>query len=104
MLRSLHSQAPELKSHREIGLMREAGKVVAEALRLCREKAKVGARTIEIDSAVERTTSGTGPCRFSKVIPGRSPNSPFPRSPASQSMSRSCTASPGNAKSVTAIW
>jgi methionyl aminopeptidase len=33
--------------------MREAGKVVAEALRLCRAMAKPGTRTIEIDQAVE---------------------------------------------------
>ena len=35
-LRSLFQRAPELKSMREIGLMREAGKIVSEALGLCR--------------------------------------------------------------------
>src|SRR5205807_4699860 len=53
MLRSLYSHAPELKSPREIGLMREAGKLVAEALRLCRALARPGAKTVEIDQAVE---------------------------------------------------
>src|SRR5262245_43954538 len=38
---------------REIGLMREAGKLVARALRICREMAKPGARTAEINQAVE---------------------------------------------------
>ena len=33
--------------------MREAGKLVAEALRLCRAMAKPGVKTIEIDQAVE---------------------------------------------------
>src|SRR5262245_49291299 len=33
--------------------MREAGKIVAEALRLCRELVKPGVRTIEIDQSVE---------------------------------------------------
>ena len=53
MLRSFFHNAPELKSPREIGLMREAGKVVAEALRLCRTMAKPGTKTLEIDQAVE---------------------------------------------------
>jgi methionyl aminopeptidase len=49
----MFQRAPELKSAREIGLMREAGKIVAEALRICRDLAKPGVRTIEIDQAVE---------------------------------------------------
>ncbi len=53
MLRLFSTQKPELKSPREIGLMREAGKVVAEALRICKEKAQPGTRTVEIDQAVE---------------------------------------------------
>ena len=47
------SKAPELKSPREIGLMREAGKLVARALRICRQMARPGVRTVEIDRAVE---------------------------------------------------
>jgi methionyl aminopeptidase len=46
-------KAPELKSLREIGLMREAGKLVAEAHRICRELAKPGVKTVEINRAVE---------------------------------------------------
>lgn len=53
MLRSIFQRSPELKSMREIGLMREAGKLVARALQLCREMAQPGVRTIEIDQAVE---------------------------------------------------
>lgn len=52
MLRSLFPSKPELKSSREIALMREAGKIVAEALRLCRSMAIPGTKTIEIDQAV----------------------------------------------------
>jgi methionyl aminopeptidase len=46
-------KAPELKSPREIGLMRDAGKIVAEALAMCREMARPGVRSIEINAAVE---------------------------------------------------
>jgi methionyl aminopeptidase len=53
MLRALFQNKPELKSLREIGLMREAGKLVAEALRLCRSMAQPGVRTMDIDRAVE---------------------------------------------------
>ena len=37
MLRAFFNRKPELKSSREIGLMREAGKLVAVALRIARE-------------------------------------------------------------------
>jgi methionyl aminopeptidase len=53
MLKFFNSHKPELKSPREIGLMREAGKLVAEALRICREMCKPGAKTVDIDRAVE---------------------------------------------------
>src|SRR5215211_2574579 len=53
MLRANTNRPPELKSARELGLMREAGKLVARALRICREMAKPGTKTIEIDQAVE---------------------------------------------------
>ena len=53
MFQEFFQKAPELKSPREIGLMREAGKIVAEALAMCREMAKPGARSIEINLAVE---------------------------------------------------
>lgn len=53
MFRQQIQKAPELKSLREIGLMREAGKLVARAHRICREMAKPGVKTVEINRAVE---------------------------------------------------
>jgi methionyl aminopeptidase len=47
------SPPPELKSARELGLMREAGKLVAKALQICRSMAKAGVKTGEIDKAVD---------------------------------------------------
>ena len=78
MLRQFFSRSPELKSPRELGLIREAGKIVAEALRLCRQMAQPGAKTIDIDQAVEALY------RQYKAIPlfkGYSgPKVPFPAS------------------------
>jgi methionyl aminopeptidase len=71
------SKAPELKSPREIGLMREAGKVVAKALRVCREMAKPGTRTLDIDQAVEALYASHGATPLFKGYPGRVP---FPAS------------------------
>lgn len=73
MLRSFFRQAPELKSAREIGLMREAGKVVAQALRLCREMARPGARTLDLDQAVEALYASHGAIPLFKGYPGRVP-------------------------------
>jgi methionyl aminopeptidase len=53
VLSKLFKNRPELKSPRERGLMREAGKVVAAAHHLVREMAKPGVKTIDIDQAVE---------------------------------------------------
>jgi methionyl aminopeptidase len=74
LLRKL--QLPELKSKREIGLMRESGKLVAEALRICRSLAKPGTRTIEIDRAVEALYARHGATPLFKGYPG--PKVPFP--------------------------
>jgi methionyl aminopeptidase len=73
MLKSFFQNAPELKSPREIGLMREAGKIVAEALRLCRQMAKPGVKTIEIDQAVEDLFAKRGVIPLFKGYPGRTP-------------------------------
>jgi methionyl aminopeptidase len=78
MLRSLFHKAPELKSTREIGLMREAGKIVAEALRLCREMARPGTRTSEIDRAVEALFAKYNATPLFKGYPGQ--KVPFPAS------------------------
>lgn len=73
MLRSLFPQKPELKSSREIALMREAGKIVAEALRLCRAMARPGTKTVEIDQAVEALYAKYGAQPLFKGYPGRVP-------------------------------
>lgn len=73
MLRSFFQKAAELKSPREIGLMRESGKVVAEALRLCRSMARPGLRTFEIDRAVEALYARHGATPLFKGYPGRVP-------------------------------
>ena len=64
---------PELKSPREIGLMREAGLLVAEALRLCRSMAKPGVKTVEIDKAVEDLYASRGAVPLFKGYPGQGP-------------------------------
>lgn len=73
MLRQNTNRPPELKSAREIGLMREAGKLVVQALRICRELAKPGARTIEIDQAVETFYAEHGAIPLFKGYPGKTP-------------------------------
>jgi len=69
---------PELKSAREIGLMREAGKLVAAALQICRDKCQPGVRTIEIDQAVEAFFRGHNATPLFKGYKG--PTTPFPAS------------------------
>jgi methionyl aminopeptidase len=64
---------PELKSPREIGLMRQAGLLVAEALRLCRSIAKPGVKTVEIDRAVEDLYTLRGAVPLFKGYPGKIP-------------------------------
>jgi len=80
VFRQFFSKAPELKSAREIGLMRESGKIVAEALRTCREMAKPGVRTIEINRAVEAIYAKYGATPLFKGYPGPNPKVPFPAS------------------------
>jgi methionyl aminopeptidase len=72
-LRSLFQRAPELKSMRELGLMRESGKIVSEALRLCRSMIHPGVRTLDIDQEVERLYARYGALPLFKGYPGRVP-------------------------------
>jgi methionyl aminopeptidase len=58
--------------------MRDAGKVVAEALAICREMCKPGVRTIEIDRAVEALFNKYGATPLFKGYPGHNPKVPFP--------------------------
>ena len=73
VLRTIFSQKPELKSSREIALMRESGKLVAEALRLCRAMAVPGARTVDIDKAVEALYASRNAMPLFKGYPGKVP-------------------------------
>lgn len=73
MLKSLFPSRPELKSAREIALMREAGKLVAEAHRLCKSMAVPGTRTADIDAAVEALYASRGAEPLFKGYPGKVP-------------------------------
>lgn len=59
-----------------MGLMRESGKIVAEALQLCRQLCRPGVRTIEINLAVEALYAKYGATPLFKGYPG--PKIPFP--------------------------
>lgn len=59
-----------------MGLMREAGKIVAEALNLCRETCKAGVRTADINQAVEALYNRYGALPLFKGYAG--PKVPFP--------------------------
>src|SRR5260370_41904628 len=78
MLKWFSYGAAELKSAREIALMREAGKLVARALGMVREMAKPGVRTIEIDRAVEDYFQRHNAVPLFKGYPGQ--KVPFPAS------------------------
>jgi methionyl aminopeptidase len=80
VFRQLFSKAPELKSAREIGLMREAGKLVARALQICRDLAKPGTKTIEIDRAVDEFYRCHNAIPLFKGYPGQNQKVPFPAS------------------------
>ena len=73
MLRANTNRPPELKSAREIGMMREAGKLVARALKICRDLAKPGVKTIEIDQAVEAFYARYNAVPLFKGYPGKTP-------------------------------
>jgi methionyl aminopeptidase len=76
VLRSFFQRGPELKSMREIGLMREAGKLVAQALRMARAMCQPGVRTLDIDQAIEALFAKHGATPLFKGYPG--PKVPFP--------------------------
>jgi len=80
VLRQFFNRPPELKSTREVGLMREAGKLVSRALHLCRAMARPGVRTFEIDRAVEALYAQHGALPLFKGYPGQNPKIPFPAS------------------------
>src|SRR5205085_9508386 len=67
------NRPPELKTARELAMMREAGKLVARALKICRDMARPGVRTIEIDQAVEKFYAEHNAAPLFKGYPGRVP-------------------------------
>jgi methionyl aminopeptidase len=73
MLRPANYRPPELKSSREMALMRESGILVARALKICRDLAKPGVRTIEIDRAVEAFYAAHKATPLFKGYPGKTP-------------------------------
>ncbi|CAN5120785.1 type I methionyl aminopeptidase [soil metagenome] len=73
MFRNQQAKPPELKSPRELALMRESGRVVVGALKICREMAKPGVRTIEIDMAVEAYYAAQNATPLFKGYPGTVP-------------------------------
>jgi methionyl aminopeptidase len=76
VLRKFFQNRPELKSPRELGLMREAGKLVAAAHRIARELVRPGVETIEIDRAIEDLYRRHDAQPLFKGYPG--PKVPFP--------------------------
>jgi methionyl aminopeptidase len=73
MVRATNYKPPELKSAREVGLMREAGKLVARALKICRDMARPGVKTIDIDQAVEAFYRDHDATPLFKGYPGKVP-------------------------------
>jgi len=69
-----------LKSPREIGLIREAGKVVSEALARVREVAVPGARTVELDRAAAEVFQRYGAVPLFKGVKNGRNKPPFPAS------------------------
>jgi methionyl aminopeptidase len=64
---------PKLKSADEIAKMRRAGVLVAQAHQIVRDMAKVGTRTIDIDTAVERFFVSHNAVPLFKGYPGKVP-------------------------------
>ena len=73
MFQRHNNRPPELKSAREIALMREAGKLVARALKICRDMAGVGVKTADIDREVEAFYAKYDATPLFKGYPGTVP-------------------------------
>jgi methionyl aminopeptidase len=70
-----------LKSDEEIALMRQAGRIVAEALALIRERVRPGVTTRELDALAEETIRTRDAIPSFKGYPNNIPNGkPFPAS------------------------
>jgi methionyl aminopeptidase len=73
MLRPSNYRPPELKSARELALMRESGRLVVQALDICRRMAVPGTKTIDIDRAVEAFYAEHNATPLFKGYPGKVP-------------------------------
>jgi methionyl aminopeptidase len=73
MFQRHNNRPPELKSPREFALMRESGKLVARALKICRDMARPGVKTIEIDREVEAFFAKHDAVPLFKGYPGKVP-------------------------------
>ena len=73
MIRPSNYRSPELKTPKDIALMREAGKLVARALGICRDLAVPGTKTLEIDQAVEAFYKAHNATPLFKGYPGKVP-------------------------------
>ena len=73
MFQRHNNRPPELKSARELILMREAGKLVARAHKICRDMAKPGVKTVDIDRAVEAFFAAHHATPLFKGYPGKVP-------------------------------
>ncbi len=67
-----------LKTPRDMQMMRAAGKVVAKALRLCRDMAKPGVKTADINRAVEDLYTAHGAVSLFKGYDPGTNGTPFP--------------------------
>jgi len=67
-----------LKTAGDMQMMREAGKVVAKALRLCRDMAKPGVKTADINRAVEDLYAAHGAVSLFKGYDPGTTGNPFP--------------------------
>lgn len=70
----------ELKTDTSIDEMREAGRVVAQALAAVREKAAVGVSLLELDSVAHDVLRAADASSPSSATAPRSPRPPFRRS------------------------
>lgn len=73
MLRTILPKKPELKQPENVAQMREAGKIVAEALRLARGMCQPGTKTVDIDHAIEELFTRHGAIPLFKGYAGKSP-------------------------------
>ncbi len=65
-----------IKSEKEIAIMRQAGRINAEALAAARSIIRPGITTADLNAAAEEVLKGTEPIRPLKIIQGHTPTRP----------------------------